>query len=108
MSHILCDYLPNLPSPQVAPPNTDCEVTPFLKLMRWDEKMKEYREDPQKRVTIRFLKAPLRDDDKGFLRLRQATQQYISKGMDLRAFGGNSLIVRKHLVQGRTLSNIPM
>ena len=108
ITHILCDYLPSLPPPAVTSPNTDCEVTPFLKVMGWVDHMKEFQESPDKHSPIKDLKSVPRTNDLVFQNLLATCQQYIRMAITLGRNVGKNLMVRKHLVQGRTLSNGPL
>ena len=108
ITRILRDYLPSLPPPAVTSPNTDREVTPFLKVMGWVDRMKEFRESPDKHSLIKDLKSVPRTNDLVFQNLHATCQQYIRMAITLGRNVGNNLTVRKHLVQGRTLSNGPL
>ena len=108
ITHILHDYLPSLPPPAVTSPNTDHEVTPFLKVMGWVDHMKEFQESPDKHSYIKDLKSIPRMNDLVFQNLHATCQQYIRMAITLGRNIGNNLTVRKHLVQGRTLSNGPV
>lgn len=105
VTRVLRDYLPSIPPPGVSAPCSDREVTPFLKLMQWGERMKNYRENPDQHVLIKALKSPPHATDSVFQNLHIACQRYINKATNLGHTVGNNLTVRKHLVQGRNLSN---
>jgi hypothetical protein len=106
--HVLQDFLPTIPGPSVNPPDSDRERDALLRLTQWDVIMQPYYTDPAKCASIHALKASPRQADPAFHRLHTAMQDYIQRGLYIGRTVSPNLTVRKHLVQGRTLSSVPL
>jgi hypothetical protein len=108
LSVVLQKFLPALPVPSIAPPNPAHERDALLRLTQWDVVMKPYYTDPAKHRAIQSLKESPRQADPAFLVLRNAMQDYLRQGMEIGRTVSPNITVRKHLVQGRNLSNVPL
>ena len=108
LTHVLRDFLPSIPGPSVTPPDSDRERDALLRLTQWDVIMQPYYTDPVKFAAVNALKANPRQADPAFHRLHTAMQDYIQHGLEIGRTVSPNLTVRKHLVQGRTLSSVPL
>jgi hypothetical protein len=70
--------------------------------------MEPYYTDPAKHAAIKALKAPATQTDPALNRLHTALQDYVQLGIHVGNTVSPNLTVRKHLVQGRHLSSIPL
>ena len=100
---ILCDFITNIPPPAVAPPDTERERTPFMKVVNWDKRMEEFRDPPSQRALILSLTSSPDSSEPHLLRLLDAMEEYIRYGMRIATSDPQSLTVRKHLRHGETI-----
>jgi len=108
LARVLQDFLPTLPLPTITPPQNDKEIDPLLRLMQWHKYMEPYYLDSAKHTSVLALKAPARQTDPAYHRLHTAVQDYIEFGIHIGRTVSPNLTVRKHLVQGRHLSSVPL
>ena len=106
--HVIRIFLPTIPIPSVLPPNSDHERDALLRLTQWDHIMEPYLADDVRMKSIISLKAPSRQTDPAYAKLRTAMQDYISLRLQIGRTVSPNLTVHKHLVQGRNLSNVPL
>ena len=105
---IIQTFLPSLPVPSVEPTISEHERDTLLRLTQWDVIMKPYYTDSAKHASINALKDSPRQADPAFNKLRTAMQDYIRLGIEIGRTVSPNLTVRKHLVQGRNLSAVPL
>jgi len=105
---VIRDFIPTLPVPSIAPPESDRERDALLRLTQWDHVMKPYMADNSKLKSVLSLKSPSRQTDPAYSTLRTAMQDYIALGLEIGRTVSPNLTVRKHLVQGRKLSSVPL
>jgi hypothetical protein len=108
LTRLIQDFLPTLPAPSIPPSDNPNERDALLRLMQWDVYMEHYYTVPSKRAAILALKSPPRQADPAFQRLRVAMLDYVKLGMHVGKNVSPNLTVRKHLVQGRHLSTVPL
>jgi hypothetical protein len=80
----------------------------LLRLMQWDTFMEPYYTVPSKRAAIIHLRSPPSQADSPLQQLRTAMQDYVRLGIKVGRDVSPNLTVRKHLVQGRHLSSVPL
>jgi hypothetical protein len=97
---VLGDFLPNCPPPQVIPPTTDRERTPFLKFMNWDNHLAEQRADPSQRQLIRSLCHDPLPEEHYLSKISVLMEKYIRWGMDIIKKENQAFTIRKTLVHG--------
>jgi hypothetical protein len=107
-SVVLQKLLPALPVPSIAAPDPAYERDALLRLTQWDVIMEPYYTDSAKHRAIQSLKESPRQGDPAFRALHDAMQDYIRLGMKIGRTVSPNITVRKHLVQGRILSSVPL
>ena len=105
---VIRDFIPTLPVPSIAPPESDRERDALLRLTQWDHVMKPYMADNSKLKSVLSLKTPSRQTDPAYSTLCTAMQDYIALGLEIGRTVSPNLTMRKHLIQGRKLSSIPL
>lgn len=104
---IVQEFLPSIPAPPITPSEPN-ERDALLRLTQWDVFMEPYYSDPSKRAAIMALKSAPAQNDIPFRRLHCAVLDYVKLGIEYGRKVSPNLTVRKHLVQGRTLSTVPL
>lgn len=106
LDRVLRDYIPNLPRPSVAPPDTERERTPFMRFMNWDRHLSHVRTDQSKLgLVLSLQQRPAPGPEESHLsRLTTAVQSYIRLGTRICRNENQSFTIRKILIHGE---NIP-
>lgn len=107
-ARIVQEYIPALPASSIPGPDNPNERDALLRLMQWDTFMEPYYTVPSKRAAIIHLRSPPSQADSPLQQLRTAMQDYVRLGIKVGRDVSPNLTVRKHLVQGRHLSSVPL
>ena len=102
-NHVLRDYIPNLPLIPVSPPDTEREVTPFLKAMGWEHHLSHFRTDRSKRGLILSLQCRPTEHEGHFSRLAEAVLKYIQLGVKICEDHSQSFTIRQILIYGKDI-----
>lgn len=106
LGRILQQFVPGLKPLPAQAPSTEREVNHLLRVVRWHEKMEPWYTVPAKLATIKALKSPYPAGDEDGQRIKLACKAYVDLATGMGRTCSPNLTIRKHLAQGRHLSQI--
>jgi hypothetical protein len=99
---ILRDIIPEEDNP-VTPPKTDREVTPYLRVLKWDSRMASFREDRTKLALIKALKSTPKQSEADYAmysKLKLVVLGYINHCIQVIELHPQSFTIRKLVLHG--------